>query len=74
MTFTDALQTYRERLKGDHSLKERSKTYREERNWKLLVSRIMICDTFLRPAVLNQAWIFRRSLAGSATKMAARWQ
>jgi integrase len=30
MTFADALQMYRERLKGDHSLKERSKTYREE--------------------------------------------
>jgi hypothetical protein len=31
LTFADALQTYRERLKGDHSLKERSKTYREGR-------------------------------------------
>src|SRR5213596_1708650 len=30
MTLGDALQTYRERLNGDHSLKERSKTYREE--------------------------------------------
>ena len=31
MTFGDALQTYRERLNGDQSLKERSKAYREER-------------------------------------------
>ncbi|MGA9779122.1 MAG: site-specific integrase [Verrucomicrobiia bacterium] len=38
MTFADALQTYRERLKGDHSLKERSKTYREERITALLKS------------------------------------
>jgi len=38
MTFTDALQTYRERLKGDHSLKERSKAYREERITALLKS------------------------------------
>ena len=30
LLFSDALQTYRERLKGDHSLKERSKTYRTE--------------------------------------------
>ena len=29
MTFADALQTYRERLKGDHSLKDRSKSYRQ---------------------------------------------
>jgi len=38
MTFADALQTYRERLKGDHSLNERSKTYREERITALLKS------------------------------------
>ena len=38
MNFTDALQTYRERLKGDHSLKERSKVYREERITALLKS------------------------------------
>src|SRR6266536_371275 len=38
MTFGDALQTYRERLNGDHSLKERSKTYREERIAALLKS------------------------------------
>jgi integrase len=38
MTFADALETYRERLKGDHSLKERSKTYREERITALLKS------------------------------------
>jgi integrase len=38
MAFTDALQTYRERLKGDHSLKERSKAYREERITALLKS------------------------------------
>lgn len=38
MNFGDALQTYRERLKGDHSLKERSKTYREERITALLKS------------------------------------
>jgi integrase len=38
MTFADALQTYRERLKGDHSLKDRSKTYREERITALLKS------------------------------------
>jgi hypothetical protein len=31
MTFGAALETYRERLRGDYSLKERSKTYREER-------------------------------------------
>ena len=31
MTVGDALETYKERLKGDHSLKERSKTYRTER-------------------------------------------
>jgi integrase len=38
MTFADALQTYRERLNGDQSLKERSKTYREERIKALLKS------------------------------------
>ena len=38
MTFDDALQAYRERLKGDHSIKERSKTYREERITALLKS------------------------------------
>ena len=38
MTFGDALQTYRERLKGDHSLKQRSKNYREERITALLKS------------------------------------
>jgi integrase len=38
MTFADALQTYRERLKGDHSLKQRSKDYREERIAALLKS------------------------------------
>src|SRR5258708_30724042 len=38
MTFSDALETYRERLKGDHSLKERSKAYREERITALLKS------------------------------------
>jgi hypothetical protein len=38
MTFADALQTYRERLKGDQSLKDRSKTYREERIAALLKS------------------------------------
>lgn len=38
MTFADALQTYRERLNGDHSLKDRSKSYREERITALLKS------------------------------------
>jgi integrase len=38
MTFGQALETYRERLKGDQSLKERSKTYREERITALLKS------------------------------------
>jgi hypothetical protein len=38
MTFADALHTYRERLKGDHSLKQRSKNYREERITALLKS------------------------------------
>ena len=38
MIFADALQTYRERLKGDHSLKQRSKNYREERITALLKS------------------------------------
>lgn len=38
MTFADALQTYRERLQGDHSLKDRSKAYREERITALLKS------------------------------------
>ena len=31
MTFADALQTYRDRLMGDQSLKDRSKAYRRER-------------------------------------------
>jgi len=38
MTFGAALQTYRERLSGDYSLKERSKTFREERIAALLKS------------------------------------
>ena len=38
MTFGDALETYQERLKGDYSLKDRSKTYREERIAALLKS------------------------------------
>jgi hypothetical protein len=38
MAFGDALQTCRERLKGDHSLKQRSKIYREERITALLKS------------------------------------
>jgi integrase len=38
MTFADALQTYRERLTGDQSLKARSKAYREERITALLKS------------------------------------
>jgi len=38
MTFGQALETYRERLKGDQSLKNRSKTYREERITALLKS------------------------------------
>jgi integrase len=38
MTFGAALETYRERLKGDYSLKERSKTFREERIAALLKS------------------------------------
>ncbi len=38
MTFGDALATYRERLKGDYSLKERSKSFREERIAALLKS------------------------------------
>ncbi|MBI3852580.1 MAG: site-specific integrase [Verrucomicrobia bacterium] len=38
MTFGAALETYRERLKGDYSLKERSKTFREERITALLKS------------------------------------
>jgi integrase len=38
MTFGQALETYRERLKGDQSLKDRSKTYREERIAALLKS------------------------------------
>lgn len=38
MTFGAAMQTYRERLQGDHSLKERSKTFREERITALLKS------------------------------------
>jgi hypothetical protein len=31
VTFGEAVQAYRERFKGDRSLKERSKVYREER-------------------------------------------
>ncbi|MBI1176272.1 tyrosine-type recombinase/integrase [bacterium] len=38
MTFSATLETYRDRLKGDHSLKERSKTFREERIVALLKS------------------------------------
>ncbi len=38
MTFADALQTYRERLSGDQSLKDRSKSYRQERIAALLKS------------------------------------
>jgi integrase len=38
MIFKDALQTYRERLQGDLSLKPRSKVYREERIKALLKS------------------------------------
>jgi integrase len=38
MTFGAALETYRERLKGDYALKERSKTYRQERIAALLKS------------------------------------
>ncbi len=38
MTFGQALETYRERLKGDQSLKDRSKAYREERIAALLKS------------------------------------
>lgn len=38
MSFKDVMQTYRERLNGDHSLKERSKEYREERITALLKS------------------------------------
>ena len=38
MPFGQALETYRERLKGDQSLKDRSKTYREERIAALLKS------------------------------------
>jgi integrase len=38
MTFGAALETYQERLKGDYSLKDRSKTYREERIAALLKS------------------------------------
>jgi integrase len=38
MVFSQALETYRERLKGDHSLKDRSKVYREERISALLRS------------------------------------
>ena len=45
MPFGDALQTYRERLNGDHSLKERSKTYREERIAALLKSWPDLSDT-----------------------------
>jgi integrase len=45
MIFADALQTYRERLKGDHSLKERSKAYREERITALLKSWPQLAET-----------------------------
>ena len=38
MTFGAALETYQERLKGDYSLKDRSKTYREKRIAALLKS------------------------------------
>lgn len=38
MTFGAALGTYRERLKGDYSLKDRSKAFREERITALLKS------------------------------------
>jgi integrase len=38
MAFAQALETYRERLKGDYSLKDRSKVYREERIAALLKS------------------------------------
>jgi integrase len=38
MVFSQALETYRERLTGDHSLKDRSKVYREERISALLRS------------------------------------
>lgn len=38
MTFEQALKTYRERLKADVSLKDRSKEYREERIAALLKS------------------------------------
>jgi len=38
MTFGAALETYRERLKDDYSLKERSKTFRGERIAALLKS------------------------------------
>lgn len=38
MTFGAALETYRERLKGDYSLKDRSKAFREERITALLKS------------------------------------
>jgi integrase len=38
MTFGAALETYRERLKGDYALKDRSKTYRQERIAALLKS------------------------------------
>ncbi len=38
MVFAQALETYRERLAGDHSLKDRSKVYREERISALLRS------------------------------------
>ncbi len=38
MTFRGAVETYRERLKGNYALKERSKTYRQERIAALLKS------------------------------------
>jgi hypothetical protein len=38
MIFADTLQTYRERLNGDQSLKERSNAYREQRITALLKS------------------------------------
>lgn len=38
MTFADALENYRQSLHGDHSLKERSRVYREERIVALLKS------------------------------------
>jgi hypothetical protein len=44
------LQTYRERLKSDHSLKERSKAYREERITALLKSWTDLAQADVAPA------------------------